>query len=72
LTDADLPVDPEWGSLVIKCDGPTCEQVTVMELGAPGPEDWIDVSVWRGDRAEGLGYFCSEDCLKQWAAVRGR
>ena len=48
----------------VTCSGPNCDRSALQEPGAPGPADWLDVSVWRGGSADGIGYFCSLECLK--------
>ena len=54
------------GPFVITCDGPDCARTTLMEAGAPGPSEWLDLSSWDDETASAisLGYFCSVDCLE--------
>jgi hypothetical protein len=32
--------------------------------GRQVPSGWLDLSIWRGNDAEGIGYFCSVECLE--------
>jgi hypothetical protein len=42
-----------------------CGRADTMESGAPGPVGWLDLSSWDGNnRATGLGWYCSLDCLQ--------
>jgi hypothetical protein len=33
--------------------------------GAPGPQGWLDLQVWNGSGASGVGWFCSVECLDE-------
>jgi hypothetical protein len=51
------------GPFAVTCSGPSCERSALQEPGTPGPTDWLDLSIWRGRSADGIGYFCSLECL---------
>jgi hypothetical protein len=56
------------GGFDVECDGPSCTATAHVNEGAPGPTDWLDLSMWRGSSADSVGYFCSKACLAEWVA----
>lgn len=54
--------DLSWASIAT-C--PTCERTGLLDPGAPGPQGWLDLQVWDGRSATGVGWFCSVECLDE-------
>lgn len=65
MSEYVFPDDP--GAGIVTCA--ECQRTTVLEPGAPGPVGWIDLTVWNGEMAAAIGYYCSVECPDEGMAA---